>query len=765
MINFISVSMRNFFSYGNAPTLVQLNNQGTTMIVGENLDNTTDGKGANGTGKTVVVNAIAYAIFDKPVSKIKTKDGLVNNRNNQNMFVTLCFEKSGATYEVTRARKVKTKGEESGNWVRVLKDGVDITRDSSNNTNDMLIDIIGMPYELFVQIVVFSATKDSFLELPAKQATEVIESLFGITELSNKAAILKLQIKEHVKPGIEREKIKIEALEGEHKRYDSQLENTKRRVTEWDVELAVDIADLTSALDVLVEGEKTFEIIEPLLEEYQDKLSTQSLAVGQVHQQTAALARECDDWTAAHTKECNVEITTIVNNYKSAHAAAMGSASAERKQVTNQFDIEYNAVREKHNSVIVDLKNSLQTSINDVSSNINVLAGEFARTSKNVIELENEHGHLADAKCPYCLQSFADATVRIGEIEANIEAGKESLTDFDEATLVLGTELSALNDRMEDEVVGMERAMSVELEANREARSDVVAKLDDAAEAELNKITTEQLMMVSGLEKNRDIAVEERKQECRKATVTIEFESEQMFDDLETQLRKLSDGIGGLTPEAINTHRNKIIIESDKLEGIKNTANPFNTTLADLIGGAPPIINYDTLNELETTLVHQNFLLKLLTRKDSFVRATLLNKNLPFLNARLAGYLNELGLPHKVEFTPNLTANISQFGKPLEFGNLSNGQGARVNLALSFAFRDVLQQMHTPINICVLDEVLDVGLCPVGVAAAARLLKQKARDEKLCMYVISHRDELDNTFDRRLVVQLEKGFSYIQQEH
>jgi DNA repair exonuclease SbcCD ATPase subunit len=100
----------------------------------------------------------------------------------------------------------------------------------------------------------------------------------------------------------------------------------------------------------------------------------------------------------------------------------------------------------------------------------------------------------------------------------------------------------------------------------------------------------------------------------------------------------------------------------------------------------------------------------------------------------------------------------------MDFGNLSNGQRARVNLALSFAFRDVLQNMHDHINICMLDEVLDVGLDTIGVQAAAKMLKRKAREEKLALFIISHRDEIDSAFDRRMIVQMSGGFSSVKYE-
>ncbi len=100
----------------------------------------------------------------------------------------------------------------------------------------------------------------------------------------------------------------------------------------------------------------------------------------------------------------------------------------------------------------------------------------------------------------------------------------------------------------------------------------------------------------------------------------------------------------------------------------------------------------------------------------------------------------------------------------MDFGNLSNGQRARVNIGLSFAFRDVLQSIHSRVNVCMLDEILDVGLDAIGVRAAAKMLKRKSREEKISLYIISHRDEIDSAFDRKMLIQMSKGFSYINED-
>ena len=198
---------------------------------------------------------------------------------------------------------------------------------------------------------------------------------------------------------------------------------------------------------------------------------------------------------------------------------------------------------------------------------------------------------------------------------------------------------------------------------------------------------------------------------------------------------------------------------------IQNEENPHHLTLKKMKESLDELKTQDDktekLNELKDSLQHQEFLLKLLTKKDSFVRKNLLDRSLPFLNKRLMGYLEKLGLPHRVEFQPDMSAHISQFGTELDFGSLSSGQKARVNLALAFAFRDVLQARHGKISFCMLDECLDTGLGNVGVQLAAKMIKEIASEDNMSMFVISHRDEIANMFQNQLVVELKSGFSNI----
>jgi DNA repair exonuclease SbcCD ATPase subunit len=202
---------------------------------------------------------------------------------------------------------------------------------------------------------------------------------------------------------------------------------------------------------------------------------------------------------------------------------------------------------------------------------------------------------------------------------------------------------------------------------------------------------------------------------------------------------------------------------NNKLAELDNATNPYEEVYIELMELELDPINYDSINNIQNEIDHQNFLHKLLTKKDSFIRKAILNKNIPYLNTRLQLYLHNMGLPHKVEFKHDLTVDITLMGREIGFGSLSDGQKARVNIALSIAFRDMLQKIHAPVNLWFLDEILDVGLDAVGINLAAKLIKQKAREEGSSLFVISHKEEVQNMFDNVITVQMKKGFSYIKE--
>lgn len=187
--------------------------------------------------------------------------------------------------------------------------------------------------------------------------------------------------------------------------------------------------------------------------------------------------------------------------------------------------------------------------------------------------------------------------------------------------------------------------------------------------------------------------------------------------------------------------------------------DPYSEQISDMQTQALQTVDYEPLNELVRTQEHQEFLLKLLTSKDSFVRKKIIDQNLSYLNQRLTHYLDRIGLPHTVKFQNDLSVMIEELGRELDFDNLSRGERTRLILSMSWAFRDVWESLYHPINLLFIDELMDNGLDTQGVENGLALLKKMSRERNKSIWLVSHRDELAGRVENILKVIKERGFT------
>jgi hypothetical protein len=206
-------------------------------------------------------------------------------------------------------------------------------------------------------------------------------------------------------------------------------------------------------------------------------------------------------------------------------------------------------------------------------------------------------------------------------------------------------------------------------------------------------------------------------------------------------------------------HRATVAGLHKQIENKRVETDPYGEQIEEMTGQALQEVTYDTLNELTRLQEHQEFLLKLLTSKDSFIRKKIIEQNLSYLNARLTHYLDRIGLPHTVVFQNDLTVSIEELGRDLDFDNLSRGERNRLILSMAWAFRDVFESLYTPINVLFIDEMIDNGLDTQGVESALALLKQMSRERHKSIWLVSHRDELAGRVENILKVVKEGGFT------
>jgi DNA repair exonuclease SbcCD ATPase subunit len=210
--------------------------------------------------------------------------------------------------------------------------------------------------------------------------------------------------------------------------------------------------------------------------------------------------------------------------------------------------------------------------------------------------------------------------------------------------------------------------------------------------------------------------------------------------------------------DAVN-HKSTLETAQDQFERRALDLDPYVEQAEHLKTSALEEINFETINSLTKLNEHQEFLLKLLTSKDSFIRKRIIEQNLSYLNHRLAHYLEKLSLPHEVKFRSDLEVDITQLGQEFDFDNLSRGERNRLILGLSWAFRDVYESLNRPINLLFIDEMIDSGMDANGVDNSLGILKKMARENRKNIFLISHRDELVGRVNNILQVVKENGFT------
>ena len=266
------------------------------------------------------------------------------------------------------------------------------------------------------------------------------------------------------------------------------------------------------------------------------------------------------------------------------------------------------------------------------------------------------------------------------------------------------------------------------------------------------------------LHDDKKAELEERKNKELADAIAYQTEVSDKIKDVQQGLDDIGD-INGRpntfyeTAKEAYEHRQNVDSLKQALTAKQNEVDPYQTQIDDLKNSAVQEIDWQPVNDLTNIKDHQEFLLKLLTNKDSFIRKKIIEQNLAYLNNRLTYYLDKLGLPHQVEFLNDLTVQITQLGQDLDFDNLSRGERNRLILGMSFAFRDVWESLYQNINLLFIDELVDSGMDTSGVENSLAVIKKMGRERDKNVFLISHKDELIGRVNHLLKVVKENGFT------
>ena len=780
----LELGLRNFQSYGNNITKINLNFKSATLIQGKNLDSIVDGQiDSNGSGKTTILNAISYVCYDKVLDpKVKIND-LINRINGKNMFLYFEFIANGLVYRIERYRKLDKKGngvvflckksrEDEWNYAPKKDGGHDITNDSTSNVDAEIEKVIGIPYEIFSRIITITASNTPFLNLKLDDQRNIVEELFGYTELTQKAEKLKEKIKAN---NTEMNNLTLldEQIKQELIRYNTQLTQAQTKVDEWEKSKAEKITKLQSKIK---EWNDTYKAVD--FEKEEEKfLSLQELEQNIVKETNTLISLKKDIGII------DLQINKI-ESWSKTHESDLSKLKEKIDQPlifktveeANEFNTElatFDAKISEINNEVIGLNTEIAKTESALKLQKKEIAGKEAtikRLNESATKLENELKTLKESKCPYCEQHYSkskdkitEITDKLEEIISNINIEQTALEDNHSEVLALEASLSVFNEQRSEKIKSREDQQV----AKKAFVVDILGSADINLQAEFQKTANYQTLKneyTTKVAQNNPYLADVSLEELLESKSELMKESDIISKSLETRSTgKQAIMLGLIFKQFKDIAPAKFTLTTltTDLQKAQDEINPYTEILESLRKDVIPVRKTEEIQDLHMILEHQDFLLKLLTKKDSFIRKALLNKYLPFLNTRIKYYLDKIGLPHKVEFLENMEVKLSQFKSEIPFATFSSGQKARVNIALSFAFRDVLSSRYGIIPFVLLDEVLDVGLGATGVALTIKMLKTVCKEHDLSMFIITHRDEVSNLFTSKLSIELKNGFSNI----
>ena len=242
-----NITVKNFMSVGNQTQAVDFDKEHLTLVLGENLDLGGDDSGSrNGTGKTTIVNALSYALYGTALTNIK-KENLINKINQKNMLVTVEFEKDNTKYRIERGRKPNVLRIYVNDQEQDNQTGVDESQGDSRETQKFIEALMGMSHTMFRHLVALNTYTEPFLSMKAGEQREVIEQLLGITLLSEKAEVLKLQVKES-KDAIQLESMRIDSVKSANENVQKSIDSLILKSKAWDTKKDDDVESLAKAI-------------------------------------------------------------------------------------------------------------------------------------------------------------------------------------------------------------------------------------------------------------------------------------------------------------------------------------------------------------------------------------------------------------------------------------------------------------------------------------------------------------------------------------
>ena len=430
MILFENISYKNFLAAGNTPIKLNLKNNSTTLIVGQ-----------NGAGKSTMIEAIVFALFNKSFRKVN-KQQLVNSINEKDCVVEVDFSIGKKKYKVIRGMKP--------NKFEIWIDGKMLDQVSSVLDQQKYLEqnILKLNYKSFTQIVILgSASFVPFMQLPAGSRREIIEDLLDIKIFSHMSNILREKIRSTndeireltIRRDLVEEKIDMQ------KNFIEEIENRgKENIKSKNEKIKQNLKEQNDLLGVNEFKNRELESLQTRIESFTSpdkKLKKLGTLRGKLQQKVATITKEhkfFNENTVCPTCDQHIEESFRLNRINDAQSKAkelqqgfqeLEDAIRLEEEKENQFKVlskeATNLTHEisKANTRISGLRNrsrDLEQEIQTITSNLANRNTERDALEKLVEELEGLQSKQSEQKENNVYHDFAHSLMKDGGVKSKI---------------------------------------------------------------------------------------------------------------------------------------------------------------------------------------------------------------------------------------------------------------------------------------------------------------------------------------------------------
>ena len=694
------LTIRNFLSFGNVSQTIKLDSDSFRIITGQNKDKSDNEEDKNGVGKSSIQLAIHYALFGKSTGNRIVLGQMINNINKKNMLVSLKFDKDDIHYEIIRGR--------SPNVLKLLRNGENIIDESQGDSRETQKDIekiIGFDDDLYNQLFNLTCLVPLFLSQNTSSQKAILEKILGIDIISKKIVLLKDMIKSS-KNDLNNEVFKYNTIKQQNDNLSASIEkqtidmnNAKKK---WLSDIQSQIIDIKQKIESMSkidiqEEIKNFQLLEEYLKQEGVNLQNQQLIISLNNQ--------------IKQKEM------LIQNYQ------LRIDNLLRYDFdTERQNILYNEQLNKEKMAYDIEENQYRTLKTFKEQNLDY---NFQKISKEIERKKNELANIKENICPTCGQP-----INVEDFNKLKESKKEEINRLQEELHKIDMEIlnathiisSFVPKKFEFKVVSFNDLNSL-LEKENEI-NQLKQQMDNIVKEKNDLIEQAKNVVIIDLGNRPTTHYKEYSQALQHQAV---------LNSLQESLQRLE----------ITEKTNPFEQQEKSIEEMKKNMM---------------VLDDSEVKRLEKSILYQETLLKLLNNPSSFIRKTILDKSLEYLNSRIKHYLEQMGSMHLITFNNDMSITISKMG--VEYGYISSGEEGRVSMALTFAFRDVWESLNNcNVNLWFFDEVIDrLGLDDAGVDLLVDMIKSK-KDKNVLM--VTHNGRLINQTNNIIKLVKENDFTKV----